>query len=293
MSVRKPAAAGRFYPASEVECRKLAEECVGRSRYLNVPAGTVIGGVVPHAGWVYSGPTAISLLTALADRGAGGHTFVIFGAVHTWGVASAALQATGAWKTPLGNMQIDEALAADIIEGSSGLIVDAKRAHEGEHSIEVQLPLLQILFDGARIVPIAMPPESEPVAVGAAVGELLASRDEPVSVLGSSDLTHYGSSYYSWAPMGKGEAAHKWVLEENDKRIIDLMLSLEAGRIVAEARRSRNACGSGAIAAAIAACLEMGAASATLLDQTTSWEAGGSRGEPSDFVGYASVSFEK
>ena len=293
MTARDPARAASFYPADESSCRSLVEECIGRSRTLDEPSGTVLGGVVPHAGWVYSGPTAAALFKTLRERGENARTVVIFGAVHSWGVPGAALQAEGLWRTPLGEVEVDAEIASALLAGGRTGLVEHAAAHEGEHSIEVQLPLMQVILGDVKIVPVAMPPEAEPVEVGAAAGTILAGLDRPVAVVGSTDLTHYGPSFYGWAPRGVGAEAHRWVVEENDRRIIDMMLELSAETIVPEAKRSRNACGAGAIAATIAACREMGASSATLIDQTTSYEAGGSRGEATDFVGYAAVSFER
>jgi len=292
MTLRSPARAGSFYPADASACRSLVEECIGRARVLNEPGGEVLGGIVPHAGWVYSGPTAASLLKALREKSAVAASFVLFGAVHSWGVSGAAMQSEGAWSTPLGDVPVDEDLAATILAECGPAVADRAAAHNGEHSIEVQIPFLQVLFDKPKIVPIAMPPEAEPVAVGECVGKVLAGLGRPVAVVGSTDLTHYGTGFYGWAPKGTGDEAHRWVKEVNDRRIIDMMLELAAGKVVDEARESRSACGAGAVAATIAACRAMGATRATLLDQTTSYEAGGSRGEASDFVGYAAVSFE-
>jgi len=293
MATRTPARAGSFYPASEPECRRMAEACLSSAKLANAPAGIVLGGVAPHAGWAYSGSTAAALVRALREHGDGASTFVIFGAVHAWGVAGAAIQANGAWETPLGEVPVNGPLAAAILSAAKGLVTDDESAHEGEHSIEVHLPLLQAAFGGISIVPIGAPPEGAPVDVGRAVGKVLSGWKEPVAVIGSTDLTHYGSSFYGWAPHGAGAEAHRWVVEENDRRIIDLMLRLSAEKAVAEARHSRSACGAGAVAATIAACREMGATGATLLAQTTSYESSGERGEPSDFVGYAAVSFER
>jgi len=284
---RSPAVAGMFYPADAVTCRRqldralkgLGEETQGR----------VVGGIVPHAGWVYSGRTAAHLFAALAHQAEVPETVVLFGAIHTWSVSGASLFAAGHWKTPLGAVEVDAQLARAISQAAEpGLVVDDAAAHSGEHSIEVQLPFVAYLLPRARIVPIAMPPVGQAVAVGRAVAEAATSLGRRIAVVGSSDLTHYGPRY-GMAPAGAGEPAIAWT-HANDQRLLDLAVAMRPEDVLTEAERHLNACGAGAIAATIGCCLGLGATHGSLLHYTTSYEAMPS-GSATDLVGYGAVAY--
>ncbi len=251
------------------------------------PAGP-LAGIVPHAGWAYSGAVAAKVIKSLQP--ASPETFVIFGAVHSWGVTEGAVYAAGSWDTPLGELAIDEALAKLLLEKCSRELTDDPASHAEEHSIEVQTPIIKHLCPNAGLVPIAMPPTANAAAIRTAVGAALAECGKKVAVLGSTDLTHYGANY-RFAPWGTGAAARE-KMHENDRRIIDLALTFAADDIVAEADRSSNACGPGAIAATAAAAKAMGADKAALIEYTTSHDV---MGDPPDAfqmaVGYAGILF--
>lgn len=284
MPTRSPIVAGMFYPADEPSCRRQVRACLEAIR-IEAPAGTVCGGIVPHAGWVYSGPTAGTVFQAIAAQEPP-ETFILFGAVHTWGVNEACLYGHGAWRTPLGDLAVDEDLAAAIT--SQAGIVDRPQAHAEEHSIEVQLPFIKYLFPSARIVPIAMPPLYTAPAIGQKVAQAVRQMGRRAIALGSTDLTHYGPRY-GLAPAGAGESAIVWV-HNNDKAFLDRVVSMQAEEIVPEARSHHNACGAGAVAAAIAFAAEMGASQGMLLHYTTSHEVMPS-GRATDMVGYGAVIF--
>jgi len=284
MPTRSPIVAGMFYPADEPTCRRQVRACLEAIR-VEAPIGTVHGGVVPHAGWVYSGPTAGTVFQSLTAQEPP-ETFILFGAVHTWGVSDACLYGHGTWRTPLGELAIDEELAAAI--ASHAGLADRPEAHAEEHSIEVQLPFIKHLFPSARIVPIAMPPLYTAHTVGQKVAQAVRQLGRRAVALGSTDLTHYGPRY-GLAPAGSGERALAWV-HNNDKSILDLMLAMRAEEIVPEARSRHNACGAGAVAAAIAFAAEMGAAQGVLLHYTTSHEVMPT-GRATDMVGYGAVVF--
>jgi len=247
-----------------------------------------LAGIVPHAGWAYSGAVAAKVIKSLQPLAP--EAFVIFGAVHSWGARAGAVYAAGSWDTPLGEARVDEALAQLLLEKCPHHLSDDAASHAQEHSIEVQLPMIKHLHPAAGIVPISMPPAETAAAAGAAVGAALAECGRPVAVLGSTDLTHYGPSY-GFAPWGAGAAARE-EMRENDRRIIDLALAFDADNVVAEAGANSNACGAGAIAAAAAAAKAMGADKAALIEYTTSHDV---MGDPPDAfqmaVGYAGILF--
>ncbi len=296
MLIREPAVAGRFYPAEAESCRAELARCfggpgvAGASDLRPSAAEKVIGGIVPHAGWMFSGPTAAAVIEAVAARRSPA-TAVIFGAVHVRHGPRASVFNAGAWETPLGPVPVDERLAERI--ASAGTLFEADPyAHEHEHSIEVEVPLLRHLFPDIRIVPIMVPPTDHAATVGRIVGRICRDAQADAVFLGSSDFTHYGPSY-GFMPHGTGPAALLWAKEHNDRRLIDLILAMQEEAVVPEARAHANACGAGAIAATIAASRECGATCATLLRHTTSAEVMRGRFDdaPHDAVGYAGIVF--
>ena len=253
-------------------------------------SANALAGIVPHAGWAYSGAVAAKVIKCL--QALKPDAFVIFGAVHAWGVEEGAVDPAGSWDTPLGEVDVDEELAELLLDKCAKCLTSAPGSHAQEHSIEVQVPMIKCLHPEAGIVPIAMPPGANVAAAGAAVGAALAESDRKVAVLGSTDLTHYGPSY-GFTPWGTGAEARK-KMHKNDRRIIDLALAFEADKVVAEAHANSNACGAGAVAATVAAAKAMGAGQATLIEYTTSHDV---MGDPPDAftmaVGYAGILFGK
>src|ERR1051325_5345059 len=263
MLVRRPAAA-QFYPG---DCARAAE---GFLRGFSPPPQPAhpVAGIVPHAGWRYSGAVAAKVFESIRQKSSP-ETFVIFGAAHYW-AGESAVYARGAWATPLGDVFINEELAAKILNRCEGLLSDNIEAHEGEHAIEVQLPFVKYLFPDAKIVPISVRPDERSVVLGKCVAELLKEYPRSVAVIGSTDLTHYGEAYH-FTPAGVGEQAQRWQ-EENDARIVSLAEQMSASEIVPEARRHHNACGPGGMAATVAAAAASGADRGYLLEYTTSFD---------------------
>ncbi len=203
---RQPYRAGSFYEAGENACLRSARKLLNDAEIPNDLPEVLFGGLVPHAGWVFSGLTAAITLKALSARGRLGRV-VIFGADH-WGVAGdGTVYDKGAWLTPIGEVPIDEELADALLKKCPLLRADSS-AHNREHSIEVQLPLMQVACGDVRIVPINISPSPDAVRTGREVGEVLARDFPDVSVLGSTDLTHYGPQY-GFTPGGTGSAGSK------------------------------------------------------------------------------------
>jgi AmmeMemoRadiSam system protein B len=241
-----------------------------------------LGAIVPHAGWIYSGPAAALTFTALAT--AEPQTVVIFGAVHTLDPNQASLYAEGSWETPLGSVAIDEELASRFA-ACPHIAVDPA-AHRHEHSIEVQLPLVQHILGGVALVPIGVRPSDVATEVGRSCAREAARLGRQVVFLGSTDLTHYGPAF-GFEPQGRGEPGIRWAKEVNDRRFIDLVAALNAEAVVPEALSNHNACGAGAVAAAIAAARELGADQYVELEHTTSADRElAEGGEPLNSVGY-------
>ena len=186
-TVRSPAVAGSFYPDSprvlSAQVRKFIDDAT-----LTETDGKLIGLIAPHAGYVYSGHVA-----GYAYKQLMGHAFdtvVLVGLSHRNPIGTAAIYARGAFRTPLGDIEIDEDLASEIMRLNSD-ILDLPTAHANEHSLEVQLPFLQHTLSDFRIVTILLQDDSPEnvIPLSHAIAEAMADRS--CLLIGSTDLCHY------------------------------------------------------------------------------------------------------
>jgi hypothetical protein len=287
-STRAPAFAGLFYPADDSACHRSARAMLENAGRKSDGQTKWLGGIVPHAGWVYSGAIAAQTLATLG-RGVQPDVVVVFGAIHTpLPTPVAALDIHRRWQTPGEDFEIAGHLQAMLLESNNLFRIDA-RFHEREHAVEVELPLIRAVWPNAMILPVEVPAIDAAVSVGQTTARQSFKAGLKAMYLASSDLTHYGPSY-GFTPSGIGPSALNWAME-NDQRMLQLVTDMRVDRIVPESRSRRNACGGGAIAAMLAACREHGATDATLLQHTNSSEVSKNvRGSASaDAVGYASV----
>ncbi len=291
MMVRDPIFAGSFYPACGDECRsqleRMLDDAVVRE---NVQAASFAGGLVPHAGWSYSGPVSAAVFKQLSLRSCQ-QVIVLFGGVHRYRGRQAVMFGHGRWHTPLGPVDVDVRLAERILRNTD-LIVEDPFAHEDEHSIEVQLPFIRHVFPKAAIVPIMVPGDPSAAEVGEAVARTVKAYNYDALIIGTTDLTHYGPRY-QFQPKGVGPEANRWAREINDRRFVERVCQMRFGELVSEAKEHNNACSSGAAAATVAAVSALGAARGELLMQTSSSEVAASRGNEAavDSVGYAGIVF--
>lgn len=261
-AIRQPAVAGRFYPASAEACMR---EIDAMRRPVEIQKGLVLGAIVPHAGWVYSGATAALAWETLAQ--AKPETVVIFGAVHVLDANHASMYSQGGWETPLGMLEVDDDLGRRVAR-CRDVSIDPS-VHEHEHSIEVQLPLVRRILGEVRILPIGVRPGRFAPEIGRICAAEAAERGRPVAFVGSTDLTHYGPSF-GFEPHGRGEAGVRWARDVNDRKLVQRIAALDAEGGLTEAATSHNACGAGAVAATIGAVLELGADRYIELEHTTS-----------------------
>ncbi|MBI3749622.1 MAG: AmmeMemoRadiSam system protein B, partial [Chloroflexi bacterium] len=160
--VRRPSVAGAFYPAEPGRLVALVEALLAEAERWRATAapvdGRIIGILVPHAGLEYSGAVAAAgwgLLERLR-REATPPVVVILGTSHGAGwLDGVAAWETGAWRTPLGDVEVDADLSREIVDLGPPFTID-RAAHLGEHSIEVQLPFLQAGGSIGRIVPLSV-----------------------------------------------------------------------------------------------------------------------------------------
>lgn len=290
MQIREPIVAGQFYPAGRAACLAQVRECLASgSSGASLPE-SIVAGIVPHAGWTFSGDLAALVFSAIQGQSEQIETFVISGAAHGYLGGTPIVDDSDRWETPLGQVELDTELRDRLLERE--VVCAEGSAHRSEHSIEVQIPFIQELFPAARIVPIIVPPRESAVAFGEALAETVAQTAKRVVCIGSTDLTHYGPRY-GFMPMGAGSEGLRWASEVNDRAFIDLAVGVEPERLLAQAVEHGSACGPGAAAATVAVAKQRGAGRGVLLAQTNSnaimLEKMGTRS--SDSVGYAAIVF--
>lgn len=284
MAIRKSHFSGSWYPGTEQECRRAIESFFGDPKPIPPADRPYKGGIVPHAGWYYSGRLSCNVIRRLKENDLQPETIVLFGKhLHSSGKNS--ILSEGEWATPLGNLKVDRELAESLTREFNFQIESASNP-EPDNTIELQLPFIKYFFPETMILPMGIPPVESSLAIGRRIAQLAASVGRRILFIGSTDLTHYGPNY-DFTPQGIGADALAWVKDHNDKKVIERMLRLEAEDVMREALKNGNACCPGAAAAAIAAVREAGGRQGDLLDYYTSYDI---RPDAS-FVGYAGIVF--
>jgi AmmeMemoRadiSam system protein B len=201
------------------------------------------------------------------------------------------LYPAGAWQTPLGLVEVDGELAGKLA-GCRDVKVDAD-AHRLEHSIEVQLPLLQVALPGVKIAPLMVLPGMWAEGIGRECARVAIEAAGAVGFLGSTDLTHYGPAF-GFEPAGRGEEGVAWAGDVNDRRLVELIRRMDAAGVIREAEAHRNACGAGAVAAMIGAMRELGATQYVELEHRTSADCKViGAGDRDNSVGYEAGVFQR
>lgn len=263
--VRKPTQAGRFYMKDPEALREQVE------RYLrsDIEREDVLGIVVPHAGYFYSGKVAGAVYSKinLPD------TIIIIGPNHTGIGAEISIMAEGEWEMPNGRVEIDSSLAKELLSEAGDLAQEDEQAHLPEHSLEVQLPFIQYFKTDFTIVPICMRDHRVTTCreLGKAIAKVIKSKT-PCLIVASSDMTHYESQKDA---------------ERKDKLAIDKILKLDPENLLQTVMENDiSMCGPGPTATMIFACKELGAKKSELVLYNTSAEASG---DYSAVVGYAGI----
>lgn len=284
---RPTAVAGTFYPAEPGRLGMLVDTLLAGAASTALPAGlapeSVVGGMVPHAGLLYSGAIAALVWRLVGEIAPA--TVVLAGTDHQASAAGVGVWIGGSWKTPLGEVPVDRDLALRIAALGPPFAADDD-AHLTEHSLEVQLPLMARCCSETKIVPLAVSPRLLGHAeAGARLGRLLAelrSAGDRILLVASSDLAHY--------PPAR-------ICEEVDDRLLEPLLELD-GAALNELEVALlgvdlpglvcGLCGIDPVRFTLAAVAEMGATRGILLGKTTSADAGG---DPRRTVGYAAAAF--
>lgn len=274
---REPAVAGQFYPASASQLKSAIDTFMKEA--LPPQAENPVAIIVPHAGYIYSGQICADGYNQVKGRVY--DTVVILGANHTTaGFNRVSVYPGDGFQTPLGLAATDREMSAALLAESPDCIADSS-LHEREHSVEVQVPFVQALFPGAKIVPvvIGMPDAEICRRFGLALARVAKGRR--ALIVASTDLSHY--------PNAKDA-------NEVDGRTLSAMLGLDIAvlqqTIASEMKRgvpnlATCLCGTAPVMAAMTAARAMGATGGTVVSYINSGDV--PIGEKSRVVGYGAV----
>lgn len=265
--IRKPAVAGQFYPSTAQGIKNQIDSFVDKSAKKD----DAIACMLPHAGYIYSGAVAAQTLSRIYIK----DKIILLGPNHTGNGTDFSVMSEGAWETPLGQVKIDSLIAERLVKNSKFLTSD-ELAHQYEHSLEVELPLLQYFKKDFEIVPIAFLTD-DLQALKQIGGEIAAViKESGISgstlILASSDMTHFESKADA---QKKDSEAIKAILELNEDKLMEKIRKLNI-----------SMCGYAPAVVMIAAAKALGAKQASLTKYTTSAEA---TGDTSSVVGYAGI----
>jgi AmmeMemoRadiSam system protein B len=277
--VRPAAVAGSFYPAEAGELKELLEECFVSSPLgpgeARIASPSLVGGMVPHAGYAYSGPCAAHLYASL-DKNI--RQVILLGVNHRGRGTNAALSPAEFWQTPLGRVPIDRELGRQL-KARIDFLSEDDRPHREEHSIEVELPFLQSVLGEFAFVPLSLSylTLEECRRLGEAIARLYEAKTgagEKILLLASSDLSHYLSP--------------KETLRL-DRMALEKILALDpAGLLETVEENNISMCGVIPTAVLLFAANALGAKQARLLKHCHSGDTASMR----EVVGYASVAVE-
>jgi len=262
---RKPAVAGQFYQASSSQLAVQVKQYIE----TDVPSEHAIGIVSPHAGLMYSGEVAGSVYSRIKIP----HTFILLGPNHTGAGAPVSIMPSGQWQLPTGEITIDESLASDLMKGTD-ILTEDNLAHSMEHSLEVQLPFVLHYSSSVKIVPIVMMTDSLQACstLGKAIADAVRNAGYAVTIIASSDMSHYVSDSYA---------------RTIDKKAVDKILALDPEGLYNTVRdESITMCGVIPVTTMLFAASLLGARDSTLIKYMTSGEVSG---DLDYVVGYAGL----
>jgi len=257
--VRKPAVAGLFYPSEPAELREAIKVYLKMAKGSGPVPKAVI---VPHAGYIYSGPIAASAYVLVRQGKNIIHRVVLMGAAHRLGFSGLAAPTFQVFQTPLGAVPIDLPSIQKISEFPQVQILD--EAHEQEHSLEVQLPFLQIVLNDFQIIPLVVG-DCSPDEVADVLDHLWGKKETLIVV--SSDLSHY--------------------LDDESAKRIDTETSKAIEKLHFEGIETSQACGAYPMKGLLAAS-KRHRMKAKALDVRNS---GDTAGPPDRVVGYGAYAF--
>ena len=281
-SVRLPVVAGAFYPGDPAVLKQMIDGYLAEATRLE-PRPSII--IVPHAGYIYSGGVAAHGFKQVLDRDFKSVVLLGFNHQLSYAFDGASIWPDGAWRTPLGDVPVDAVLAQQLLAASPIFNVE-RSIHDGEHSLEVEVPFIQCALPGVPIVPISIgrPTLENARRIADGLAKVLADRSD-VLVVASTDLSHY-PRYKDAVTVDKSSLMALASLDP---------LALEAYDEEIMSSRTPNLhttmCGKGPVLAAMMLARLLGAEQVNVLRAANSGDV--PEGERSRVVGYAAVEFVK
>ncbi|MBP8976384.1 MAG: AmmeMemoRadiSam system protein B [Bacteroidetes bacterium] len=268
--VRQPVVAGMFYAENPVTLRSDIEYFLSHASIPNL-SERVYGIVVPHAGYVYSGQVAAHAYRLLQKQQF--DTAVLIGPSHREYYDGISVYTGRSFLTPLGEVPINERLRNKLLTSTS-LVTASVIGHRAEHSLEVQIPFLQVVAPEASILPLVIGNQSEQLSLSLADALAEVCKDENVIFIASSDLSHYH-------PYEEAKSLDSRVIEYLKKFDPDLWLQeFDRGNL--------EACGGAPVGIVMKVAKELGAVRTEILTYSNS---GDVSGDKSGVVGYVAAAF--
>lgn len=275
--VRKAILMGQWYPSSASETKASLDAFAGQLAPTTYQPN--IGGMAPHAGWMFSGKLAYQVFSAFKKSNP--DVLVVFGG-HLPADYPPILITNTAWQTPFGELTLHEEINKKIqdtyhVQKDTGSLTD--------NTIEIQLPMLHYIFNEIPLVAVHLPNSESAADAALAIHQVIKGENLNPLYFASNDLTHYGPDY-GFSPKGTGSAAVTWVKEVHDKAFLDKALAMDIPGVI-ELGKQRASCSAGTVAGLIAIAKEEEISNGKVLDYYTSYDV-----HPRDsFVGYAGLVF--
>jgi len=280
-AVRRPSHAGAFYPGEKNELKKMVDGLLKEAHpkphaQPAIGEGRAIVMIVPHAGYIYSGPIASHAYRLIKDISP--KRIILLGPSHYYPLNNPTLYGEGSFSTPLGEVPINADLTNKIKKRCPDIEV-SQEAHRKEHSLEVQLPFLQRVLSKFEIVPILVPPHREALdeeKLAKVLAELLKEdKDGGLIILVSTDLSHFH-------PYNEAKK-----IDEGTVKLIKEMSIKKLGEGILSGRN--ELCGDGAVLTGMLCAREFGAKNVEVLSLASSGDTQGDSGR--GVVGYAAIVF--
>ncbi len=268
-----------WYPADKKECQREIESYLEGWTPSPLPSSKGLGGIVPHAGWYFSGKLAARVFHALKLKSMVEVVVLYGGHLSTEDLPRIVTEES--CETPLGDIEIHAGLVKHLTQSME---LRKESPTSGDNTIEIQLAMVKYFFPEAKLVALRSPLSLKAEALGKEVAGLAKKEGISILAIGSTDLTHYGPNY-GFLNKGIGPPSVAWVKNENDKGFIDRALKMDAKGLIKHALENDSACSAGAAVSAMATCKTLGSERGVLLDYYTSYDI-----MPDDsFVGYAGI----
>jgi MEMO1 family protein len=281
MEKKRPAFAGTWYPDSAPACKTAIQTFL--TEKTGPAKGRFVAGIVPHAGWIFSGSIACRTIASLVPAGSRPvDTIVLFGG-HMHRQSEPFIMTQGAIETPLGDIAVD----TELVEALADNISIRKRSPAKfveENTLELQYPFIKHFFPDAKIVVCGVAPSLFAPIIGTMAVDTAQALKRRIRVIGSTDMTHYGPDF-GFTPAGMDKTAVEWVKNMNDAAAINAMKSMDDKDIISRGLENHSMCCPGAAAATAAAAKKMGATQALVLDYATSFD----KTRSDSFVGYTGL----